>query len=297
MNVKDEYLRFKADNKLKTGRFEDRVLLQKFLRDRLEVIWGENPCFSNGGLLRNYMTQFAIGFAYYDCRPSEFCRTHCYGLALAGAFDYNMFRLGVLTSESLKTGDPRFLTPLSESLKKLECVKIGHWGDAVLEQVPVVTSLVAETPNTTFWWYTRKQEIALAVNECNQPNLRAYLSLDPTTEYPAYSEYPYGITYFFGDGLRHARHQNILDDDRLIALFARKRGRSIEDPEDYGVKSHPKLCEEKRLALSGAKTNEMCLSCVGRCRFRTPQTGTKQGKSDIPPHACDAESKAKTCGE
>ena len=276
MSVKDEYLRFKTDNRLNTRLFDHRTLLQSFLRDRLESIWDEKPRFSNGGLLHNHMTRFAIGFAYYDCRPSEFCRTHCYGLALAGAFDYNMFRLAVLTSESLRTGDPRFLGPLSKQLRNLKCVKVGHWGDAVLEQVPVVAKLVKENPNTTFWWYTRKQEIALEANKCDLPNLRAYLSLDPTTDYPASSEYPYGITYFFGDGLRHARHQDILEDRRLVALFAYKRGRSIENPGDYGVGSHPKLCEEKRLVVSGAKTSEMCLSCVGRCRFRAPDLSDEQ---------------------
>ena len=72
MSVKNEYLTFKSDQGLKTGRFEDRVLLQKFLRDRIEDIWGEKPQFSNGGLLKNHMTGFAIGFAYYDCRPTAF---------------------------------------------------------------------------------------------------------------------------------------------------------------------------------------------------------------------------------
>ncbi len=43
MSVKDEYLRFKAANNLKTNKFEDRVLLQKFLKDRLEDIWSEKP--------------------------------------------------------------------------------------------------------------------------------------------------------------------------------------------------------------------------------------------------------------
>lgn len=268
MSIKDEYLSFKAENNLKTGLFEDRVLLQNFLRERLEDIWNENPQFSHGGLLRNHMTRFAIGFAYYDCQPSNFCKVHCYGLPLAGPFDYNMLRLGVISSESLKTNDQRFLKPISERLKRLDCLKIGHWGDAVLEQIPVLASLIAANPNTTFWWYTRKQEIAQAANECGLSNLRAYLSLDPTTRYPSYKEYPYGITYFFGNGLRHDKHQEILEDHRLVALFTRKRGRSIEEPQNYGVESHPKLCEEKRLLVLRAKTDEMCLSCIGRCRFR-----------------------------
>lgn len=270
MSVMHEYLSFKAENRLNTRVFGDRVRLQRFLRDRLDGIWSERPKFSNGGLLRNYMTGFALGFAYYDCRPTKFCELRCYGLPLAGAFDYNMLRLGVITSESLKTGDPRFLEPLSERLKHLQYLKIGHWGDAAPEQIPVITNLVTQHSNTTFWWYTRKQEIAKAVNDYRLPNLRAYLSLDPNTCYPSSANYPYGITYFFGDGLRHEKHEEILRDRRLVALFVQKKGASLEDPLDYGVESHPKLCEEKRLVISGVETHEMCLSCVGRCRYGTP---------------------------
>lgn len=267
MSVKDEYLSFKSDNRLETGRFEDRVLLQRFLRDRIEEIWSENPRFSNGGLFSNYMTRLAIGFAYYDCWPSAFCKVRCYGLPISGIHDYFMLRLGVITSESLKTGDQRYLKPLSEQLRTLRYLKIGHWGDAVLEQIPVVARLAAANQNTHFWWYTRKKEIALAVNEYSLPNLRAYLSLDPTTNYPSYTEYPYGITYLFGDHSRHERHEHILTDNRLVALFPLKRGTSVEDPQDYGVESHPKLCEEKKFLALGSKRHDMCLSCIGRCRY------------------------------
>jgi hypothetical protein len=230
MKVQDEYLSFKVDNGLKLNKFEDRVLLQKFLRDRLEDIWDENPKFSNGGLFKNYMTRLALGFAYYDCRPSTFCKSRCYGLPIGGIYDFFMLRLGVITSESLKTGDPRYLKPLSKKLRTLRYLKIGHWGDAVQEQIPVIANLAAENHGTNFWWYTRKLEIALAVDECRLPNLRAYLSLDPTTKYPSYEEYPYGITYFLGDSRRHERHAEILADQRLVAIFPLKKGKSVEDP-------------------------------------------------------------------
>lgn len=267
MTVKDEYLSFKADNHLKLNRFEDRVLLQRFLRDRLERIWSENPKFTNGGLFTNYMTRLAIGFAYYDCRPSAFCKVRCYGLPISGMHDYFMLRLGVITSESLKTGDPRYIKPLSQQLGNLKFLKIGHWGDAVLEQIPVIAKLATANPGTNFWWYTRKQEIALTVNKCSLANLRGYLSLDPTTKYPSYEEYPYGITYFLGDSLRHEKHQDILADQRLVAIFPLKRGTLVEDPRIYGVESHPKLCKEKEFLAFGSKGHEMCFSCIGRCRY------------------------------
>jgi hypothetical protein len=267
MGVKEEYLRLKMYNHLKLNRFEDRVRLQKFLRDRLEDIWRENPKFSNGGLFSNYMTGWALGFAYYDCRPSTFCKERCYGLPISGMHDYYMLRLGVITSESLKTGDPRYLKPLSKRLRTLRYLKIGHWGDAVQEQIPVVAKLATINQNIKFWWYTRKQEIALAVNECRLPNLKAYLSLDPTTKYPSYEEYPYGITYFLGDFLRHERHKDILSDQRLVAIFPLKKGKSVEDPTWYGVESHPKLCKEKEILASCSKGHEMCFSCFGRCRY------------------------------
>lgn len=267
MSIKDEYIRFRADNNLNTGIFEHRVRLQKFLRNRLDAIWSENPRFLNGGLFKNYMTRLAIGFAYYDCRPSTFCKSRCYGLPIGGIYDYFMLRLGMITSESLKTGDQRYLKPLSAKLKTLRNLKIGHWGDAVLEQIPFIARLVAENPGTTFWWYTRKQEIAMAANERNLPNLRVYLSLDPTTNYPTYKEYPYGITYLLGDSQFHKRHEEILADPRLVAIFPLKKGRSVEDPSDYGIESHRKLCKEKEFLASGSRGNEMCLSCIGRCRF------------------------------
>ena len=119
MSIKDEYLFFRNSKGLKTNNFTDRVVLQNFLRDHLEEIWRENPNFTNGGLLSNYMTRFAIGFAYYDCRPSPFCKKRCYGLPISGLHDYYMLRLGVITSESLKTGDMRFVNILKSKIKQL----------------------------------------------------------------------------------------------------------------------------------------------------------------------------------
>lgn len=270
MTVRDEYLGFKDRERLSPGKFKDRVILQGFLRDRLDDIWREGRTFANGGLFRNHMTQFAIGFAYYDCRPSSFCKTRCYGLPIAGINDYAMLSLAVITSESLKTGDDRYLRPLREQLRGLRYLKIGHWGDAVLEQVPVVSKLAEEHPHIKFWWYTRKQEIALSVNERQMENLKAYLSLDPTTSYPSKSEYPFGITYLLGDGQHHGKEGDILaDQSRLVALFPLKRGRTVEDPCALEIESHAKLCPEKEwLARGNGRTRDaMCLSCIGLCRY------------------------------
>ena len=270
MSVKEEYLSFKKSNNLKTNLFKDRVVLQNFIKDRLEYIWREKPNFSNGGLLSNYMTRYAIGFAYYDCRPTAFCVERCYGLPIAGMHDYFMLRLGVITSESFKNGDRRFIGVLTDKLKELnpKCLKIGHWGDATLEQIPRFVALVKEIKYTKFWWYTRKIEIASAINSHGLPNLKAYLSLDPSTLYPSKIEYPYGITYLFGDGLYHNTHDEILNDERLIAVFPLKKGKHIEDPREYRLSHHQRICEEKRImATTGGKANEVCLTCSGRCNY------------------------------
>lgn len=73
MTVKEEYLSFRDNNndKLDTAIFSDRVKLQLFLKERLVRIWSERPKFTNGGLLSNYMTGYAVGFAYYDCKPTS----------------------------------------------------------------------------------------------------------------------------------------------------------------------------------------------------------------------------------
>lgn len=267
MSVKDEYLEFRNQHRLSTRVFEDRVRLQLFLRDRLEAIWREQPHFTHGGLLSNHMTRWAMGFAYYDCRPSLFCRTRCYGLPISGLHDYHMLRLGVLTSESLRIEDPRFLEPLTAAIEGLPCLKIGHWGDAVLEQVPAVVRVAQANPHTTFWWYTRKIDVAMAANERRLPNLRAYLSLDPCVVYPPASDYPYGITYVAGNGQRHERHEEILGDPRLVAVFLLKRGQKIEDPDDMQILHHPRICAEKLLSKLGSKQEGICLSCTGRCRY------------------------------
>ena len=151
----------------------------------------------------------------------------------------------------------------------MSCLKIGHWGDAVLEQVPHIVGMVRRLPETVCWWYTRKQEIAMAVNEYRLPNLRSYLSLDPESGYPDDDEYPFGITYFLGDGECHRHHEDILNDHRLVAVFLQKKGKSIENPVDYpGVAYHPKLCIEKEMqAQLGKKTDGICLKCSGRCNF------------------------------
>lgn len=63
MSIKDEYLSFRNSMGLKTNVFNDRVKLQKFIKQNLGEIWREKPNFSNGGLLSNNMTRFTIGFA------------------------------------------------------------------------------------------------------------------------------------------------------------------------------------------------------------------------------------------
>ncbi len=267
MNVKEKYLNYRNGNNLKVGKFNDRVKLQHFLRDNLDAIWNENPKFTYGGLIRNNMTEYAIAFAYYDCRPTQFCRTRCYGLRISGIHDYYMLRLGVLTSESLKTGDSRYLNPVMDKIRSLNYIKIGHWGDATLEQIPVLESIISNNPNTTFWWYTRKIEIALAANALGLSNLRCYLSLDPTSKYPAREEYSYGITYTLGDGLLHEEHDQIINDNRLITIFPKKKGKSIENPIVYGIENHSKICKEKKMESSRKKDFWICHSCCGRCNF------------------------------
>jgi len=143
MSVQEDYLDYKRKLNLSPNRFGDRVTLEKYLRHRLEDIWSEKPRFTHGGLMKNKMTGFALPFAYYDCRPTPFCITRCYGLRLAGMFDYNMLRLAVVASESLKTGDPRFLERLDQKVHALESLNIGHWGDAVSEQIPTIAEVVS----------------------------------------------------------------------------------------------------------------------------------------------------------
>jgi hypothetical protein len=269
MSVKDDYLFYRESNGFRTSIFDDRVKLQLYLKSRLEDIWHEKPKFTNGGLFVNHMTKFALGFAYYDCKPTKFCRTKCYGLPIAGLNDYYMLRLAVITSESLKNSDRRFLIHLIPKIRELEYLKIGHWGDATREQIPIIESIIRESRQTKFWWYTRKLEIATLANSLGLPNLKAYLSLDPYTEYPSPNDYPYGITYLVGSGLYHPNHKEILNDWRLVAIFPLKRGVRIEDlRNDPRVGTHPKLCEEKvRYADSRKRGYDSCFECSGRCRF------------------------------
>jgi len=270
MSVKDDYMAYKSQQALHPGDFYDRLKLQSFLRSRLDEIWQEGLTFSNGGLLRNYMTGYALGFAYYDCRPSSFCKEKCYGLPLGGVFDFNMLRLSVVTSESLKTGNNRYMNAVIQQLRKkrLECLKIGHWGDAVPEQIPNIAEIVRLFPLMTFWWYTHKQEIAMQVNHLGMSNLRAYLSLDPETSYPDSDEYPYGITYLCGENHLHERHDDIIKDNRLVAIFSLKKGQAVEDPVKIGLANHPRICIEKKWKVQTHRKGELlCLACRGRCNF------------------------------
>lgn len=267
MGIREEYLSFREINGLKTNKFQNRVKLQLFLRDRLSEIWNENPKFMNGGLLSNYMTKFSLGFAYYDCKPTSFCKEKCYGLPISGLHDFYMLRLGVITSESLKTYDQRFIIPLLNFIKvnRLKYIKIGHWGDAVKDQVPSIAKLAICNPETFFWWYTKKIDVAIAANNYYLPNLKAYLSLEPQTTYPKKSDYPFGITYFLSEYCYNQFHNEILNDKRLVAIFTLKKGKFIEDHRHYGIQDHPKLCEDKKLrATFGSKCQEICLFCSNR---------------------------------
>ena len=261
MKVLEEYKAYRRREGLNPSRFQDRIILQLFLRDRVEAIWREKPRLSHGGLFRNHMTGLAMGFAYYDCRPTGFCRERCYGLALSGIFDYHMLRLAVLTSESLKRRDPRYLRPLHRTLGSLSHLKVGHWGDAVPEQLPALMDLVLHHPRVVFWWYTRKEEIARLGNELGLPNLRVYLSLDPTSPIPPRERYPHGFTYLFSASVPHPREKEILGDSRLVALFGLKRWGRMETHMD-----HPKMCPES-LLKRGDKGELICLRCQGRCNY------------------------------
>jgi hypothetical protein len=182
-----------------------------------------------------------------------------------------MLRLSVVTSESLKSDDKRYRDALIRELAKghLQCLKIGHWGDAVSEQVPHIAEIVESFPSITFWWYTRKKEVALSVNQLGLKNLRAYLSLDPNTLYPTSAMYPFGITYLYGENIFHEDHDQIIKDARLVAIFSLKKGKVPKDPDDAGLASHPRICIEKKWKAEKHKRGElMCLSCRGRCNFR-----------------------------
>ena len=271
MSVQYQYLSYKRLHGLNPGKFSDRVKLQLFLRDLLPQMREEGLPFTSGGLVRNYMTGFALGFAYYDCRATRFCSSRCYGLPLGGVFDFNMLRLSVATSELLRTHDRSFVRGVINQIraKRLDTLKIGHWGDATLEQLPAVADIASAVPATTFWWYTRKLDIAAAANQLALPNLRAYLSLDPDTDYPGRDLYPYGITYLYGDNLYHERHDEIVRDERLVAIFTLKKGTAVEDPERMGLGNHPRICLEKRWkARTHSKGELMCLSCRGRCNYQ-----------------------------
>ncbi len=270
--IEDEYIAYKHSENLSPTDFNDRVKLQLFLRDRIDKIWNENPQLSNGGLFKNKMTGYAIGFAYYDCNPSRYCRRYCYGLSTSGVYDYNMLRLAVITSESLKgTGNYKYIFTLRKFIKdnQLKHIKIGHWGDVVKEQVPIIIQKIVDYfPKVTFWWYTRKLEIAQEINSNLSDNLRAYLSLDPYTNYPSIEQYPNGITYLFDKSCFHSEHKNILQDKRLVAVFALKRGNHIEDIDEYSINKHIKACIEKEFFLKTRNHGEkFCLQCEGRCNF------------------------------
>lgn len=263
MGLKEEYLSFKRDNRLKPSIFEDRVKLQLFLRDRLEDIWREGPRLSHKGLFTNHMTSFSIGFAYYDCRPTSFCKVLCYGLPLSGVNDFYMFRLAVLTTESLKTNLKQFLIPLHEMVRPLTHLKIGHWGDALVDHVPPVLRLAQDNSHTTFWWYTKKIEVATAANRDAPTNLKAYLSLDPDSEYPPPARYPYGFTYLFQDGYHHPLEREILGDSRLVAVFRVKKCNRNKNGILY-----PKMCPVKGYSTGDERTTTVCLKCLGKCNFR-----------------------------
>lgn len=278
--IKKTYLEHKRANGLDPSRFQDRKKLQLFLAEHIEELWREHHGFSRGGLYDNKMTGAALGFAYYDCRSTAFCSKWCYGLPLSGPYEYNMLRLGVMMSEGLKTHDERLLKPLRQQIRGMTHLKVGHWGDATPEQVPVLLQLAEDNPKTTFWWYSRRREVVLLVNQSGRRNMKAYLSLDPDTKYPKRADYPFGFTYVFGDGRCHPHHGEILADDRLVAVFSLKRGKTAEPPID-----HPMMCPAK--AAGSEADDGVCLTCAGRCNaaplseLPPPPQPRQQGEMDV----------------
>ncbi len=197
----------------------------------------------------NKKTGVSINLPLTNCRPSIRCAETCYameGFIAAG----NSIRRTLAVDRLFRTGEG--MDRLIEECKQQDNVRLNGIGDFVTEHIVQLYRLAWACPDTIFWGFTRKQEIARMVNGTSYDNLSIILSWDASHRAGHVKGYKGPLAYG-----PVKPEDKIPDDPRIIVVFPEHHGRGPTG----NVEPHKKDCPAVRTTNPDLKYD-----ACGRCR-------------------------------
>jgi hypothetical protein len=194
-------------------------------------------------LSTNRKTAVSINLPVRNCRPTRRCMAACY--ACEGPIAWrNSIRKALAVDVALRAGQ---VEGLIWECRMLQGVRLCGSGDMTLDHVPAVVKLAEACPDTTFWGFTRRREVAEGVNG-RYSNLSLIVTFDATS--PDRELVGYKGSLAFGP---RRPSDEVPDDPRIIVVFPEHHnGRTIP-----GVAAHPKDCPATR----GMNRHHACQRC------------------------------------
>jgi hypothetical protein len=194
----------------------------------------------------NHKTGASVNLPVLNCRPTKRCAAACY--ACVGPIAWcNSLRKALAVDLALRKGE---VEGLVWECRRLQDLRLNGSGDMSLAHVPAVLELARKCPATLFWGFTRRREVAEAVNQ-HLKNLSLIVSFDATSADRELA----GCECPLAFGPRRPRDE-VPNDRRIIVVFPEHHvGHTIP-----GVPLHPKDCPATR----GAERTNACQRCQ-RC--------------------------------
>jgi len=194
-------------------------------------------------LSSNHKTAVSINLPVRNCRPTRRCMAACY--ACEGPISWrNSIRKALEVDAALRKGE---IEGLIWECRMLQGVRLCGSGDMTLDHVPAVLKLAEACPDTTFWGFTRRREVAEAVNG-RQANLTLIVTFDATSPEGGLQGYEGPLAF----GPRTPRDK-VPDDKRIMVVFPEHHaGHTIPN-----VPAHPKDCPATR----GMDRRHACQRC------------------------------------
>jgi len=194
-------------------------------------------------LSTNRKTAVSINLPVRNCKPTRRCAAACY--ACEGPIAWkNSIRKALAVDAALRKGE---IEGLVWECRMLQGVRLCGSGDMTLDHVPAVIRLAEACPDTTFWGFTRRREVAEAING-GHVNLSVIVTFDATSPEGELRGYE-GPAAF---GPRTSR-DIVPDDQRIMVVFPEHHaGRTIAN-----VPEHPKDCPATR----GMNRRHACQRC------------------------------------
>ncbi len=164
-------------------------------------------------LSTNRKTAVSINLPVRNCKPTRRCAAACY--ACEGPIAWtNSVRKALAVDAALRKGE---IEGLIWECRMLQGVRLCGSGDMTLDHVPAVLRLAEACPDTTFWGFTRRREVAEAVNG-QQADLSLIVTFDATS--PDRELQGYEGPLAFGPS---TPRDKVPDDQRIIVVFPSPR--------------------------------------------------------------------------